>query len=361
MKTGFVQFLAAFILRPGLAVRRVFGVAGVTALTGFAVTGCSSGDPDGSASPSVSCEPSVIRPCAHPGCEKAHQACLPEGTGWGTCYCEDVTGTGGASNTNTQKFEIGQKCEMDEDCSRGAFCLTESAESFFGGGPPSGVCVADCSADAAKCSAFAGAVCVAVGTSVGGQAPPDAGPGPTALCFEHCAVGTDEPKCRSLPGVACEPVAESATDGFCRPICVTDRDCGSRTCDPHFGVCVDARSFPDTSLGLPCRATGSDSCDGLCLSLDPAYAVCSHRCVFGDTSECASVSAPERTGGCLFASESGGVGDTGYCAELCDCPSDCRDKSDICDPLGTSLAGAFGRHGVCAAPALALGAPITCP
>src|SRR5262249_38376803 len=85
-------------------------------------------------------------------------------------------------------------------------------------------------------------------------------------------------------------------------------------------------------------------CDGLCVQLNDKSSVCSHPCVFGETSECAPASGGLRRGGCVFVTENGTVGDLGYCGELCDCNDDCIEPTFVCDAFdNVDLERAFGR------------------
>jgi hypothetical protein len=54
---------------------------------------------------------------------------------------------------------------------------------------------------------------------------------------------------------------------------------------------------------------------------------------------------------CAFASESGGLGDLGYCAELCNCDDDCNHEAFICEAFPKeSLKAELGFQGICTAP-----------
>ena len=115
------------------------------------------------------------------------------------------------------------------------------------------------------------------------------------------------------------------------------------------------------------RAMGATSlnraktvCDGLCVSLAPSEAQCSRRCVFGDLTECAVASGGLRRGGCLFVTTGGGLGDLGYCGELCDCTADCTAPGFVCDAFDASLERAFGRKGVCTPPSLIVSRALDC-
>jgi hypothetical protein len=181
--------------------------------------------------------------------------------------------------------------------------------------------------------------------------------------------------------------------GYCRPVCATDSDCPSGYCDPVHAACVPQLRL-DRTLGRQCGAAESDGggaadsankdgaadgaaeadadgaaaeggqgllCDGLCVRLDDATSVCSHRCVFGEMTECAASSGGLRRGGCVFASVGGGIGDVGYCAELCDCSDDCIEPTFVCDAFDDAgLEAAFGRKGVCTATELVIKRVLAC-
>jgi hypothetical protein len=279
--------------------------------------------------------------------------------------------------------------------------------------------VAECGASAG-CERFDDAICVGVGaTAVQGDA---ATPG---LCFERCSLGASaDSKCHGRARVACAPVLDDTTSGsFCRPLCSNDADCAPKTCDPVHGVCIDgapqnwsfgqrcdpnagAAGAPRTEAGTDApiedearigdtgmdaagvgdargEATGADvnagkgfdatvqgdgstsgvgvMCDGLCVRLNGVTSVCSRRCVFGDTSECAPATGGLRLGGCLFATQGGSIGDVGYCGELCDCSEDCFEPAFVCDSFDdANLERTFGRKGVCTAPELVLRRALSC-
>jgi hypothetical protein len=256
------------------------------------------------------------------------------------------------------------------------------------------------------CTAFASAVCVDVDDP---KPPNDGGKSGTGLCFEACVVGDgDASKCHGRAGVACTPVEGAAPGAYCRPVCSTNADCASGACDPVRSVCVSSPSV-DTTFGLRCTSSGDAgdgsveggggsglddagdgatatdgaaadagadaaddggrppvnlrtlSCGDVCVSLDPMASACSRRCVFGSTSECAPASGSLRRGGCLFVTMGGGIGDLGYCAELCDCNDDCIEPTFVCDAFNdTKLESAFGRKGVCTPPELVINHPLGC-
>ena len=57
----------------------------------------------------------------------------------------------------------------------------------------------------------------------------------------------------------------------------------------------------------------------------------------------------------------GGIGDLGFCAELCDCDGDCIEPSFVCDAFeDVKLESAFARKGVCTDPALVIKHSLAC-
>lgn len=319
----------------------------------------------------------TVRCTGTDGC-RGKRACEGSPARLEACICDAEP----AAPDAAQKAELGAPCTRDRDCPQQAFCLQPAADQLFGGGPPHGVCVADCSGGEARCAEFANARCV-------GVAPEPLASGGPALCFESCQLGrASEPKCHDAPHVACAPLESDDSAAFCRPLCTRDEECASGACDPAHGVCVasavldpsfgqrcdpeaapepvaDASAEPSPDAGAePADAAVSDelaSCAGACVQLNGAPSVCSRRCVFGTTDECAPASGGLRRGGCIFASRQGGIGDLGYCAELCDCSDDCIDASFVCDAFDDNdLESAFGRKGVCTDPALVTAHVLSC-
>ena len=138
----------------------LFGLSVVTT-----TTGC--GDDAGSES-----DPCVVgdsQICAGVGNCVGESQCLNSGT-WGECNCP----------TRAQELRnLGGACSGDGGCPTGATCLLPSSSAWFGGGPPQGLCVADCSEGVEACSAFANAVCVAANREGSLDAP-------TAWCMPSC-------------------------------------------------------------------------------------------------------------------------------------------------------------------------------
>jgi hypothetical protein len=223
--------------------------------------------------------------------------------------------------------------------------LLPDGGSLFGGGPASGVCTADCTADARTCEGFESAVCV-------DTSAPSTSPGNSALCLESCDFGSagDQSKCHGRDDVACE-LLSSGEAGFCRPVCTVDSDCGTLGCDRRQGVCRDASLVvANTGFAATCNPEAAEpGCSGLCLELADDFAACSHRCVFGTSFDCAQ-SSGEQPAACVFVSPGASLGDIGFCAELCDCNDECTSETFVCRPFDDeTLETVFGYLGACGA------------
>lgn len=336
----------------------LFAAASISLLS---AVGCS-GEKDGA------CEDGETRTCTGLNECSGRQIC--ESGRWAACNCPASSGVGGAGGTGHEDLpavsgaagtlsalpEIGGPCDEDGDCPEPAFCLGPTGAKLFGGGAPSGVCVADCTEDASACDAFRGAACI-------DTSPVADGPGTTRLCLERCEfAGADlEQKCHRRVDVACEELEGSDGEGFCRPLCSVDAECGDRRCDRRLGVCRSAELVtPDTRFGSECDAEAEEpGCVGVCLELDDALAVCSHRCVFGSADDCAAL-GEDQPSACQFVSPGGTIGDIGYCGELCDCNDECTAPSAICAAFAdATLENVFGHLGSCA-PAGAAGEGLPC-
>jgi len=372
----------------GAGAVRIVGVAAAVMAAATAI-GCGG---DGTR---ASCSAYSRRSCTGAdGCQ-GESFCDGATLTWGACQCPDSGAPDGGSLPR-----LGGSCDADADCPTGAFCLQNDSHQLFGGAPPAGTCVAVCD-PVSGCARFESATCIDVRDPT---ADADGGLSTGGLCFESCHVGggamtTAVPKCHGRAQVACAPV-ENASDGagYCRPICATSGECLTGVCDPARGVCVTSAPT-DPGFGLRCQATGpadggagssgdagagadadavdagSDSsqadaaaaprtlsCGGLCVGVSGSSAVCSRRCLFGSTDECApEISANRRRGGCLFVTKGGGIGDLGYCAELCDCNGDCTETSFVCDAFDdANLEAAFARKGVCTPAELVVNRPLPC-
>jgi len=317
------------------------------------------------------CPLGSTRMCAGSACIGT-TTCQGSPADWGPCICSDVGPSSDAGNVSS----LGASCKRTGDCPKGGSCLLAPTDSFFGGAPSEGVCVATCQA-AGDCSPFSNAVCVDVSDSQGASAS-----NMTGLCMEQCLIGeSSTQKCHGGAHVACTSLTDQGSTGYCRPVCASDAECSSGACDPQRGVCV-TRRVTDTTFGQVCDtmssgvgAGGADNaaggeggtfeagaagaasdetaaaCAGQCLKLNGASSVCSRRCVFGNTDECAPATGGLRRGACVFVTPGGTIGDLGYCAELCDCNQDCVEQTFTCEAFDdASLESAFGRKGTCVPP-----------
>jgi len=259
---------------------------------------------------------------------------------WGECGCpEEVP----VPSPGVATRRLGNACSGDAECVDGALCLLPSSTAWFGGGPPKGLCVADCSNDKAVCDAFETSLCVSPVASNAKEAK-------SAFCMPTCELNrraSDTVNCSLVPASACDRL-EGNAGGFCRPFCRFDSDCPSGNCDGRYGSCVSApaESSP-IGFGQSCGA-GTPSCDGVCLSLSAGRELCSRRCTAGDTSECADNTQTRRASVCAYqGSASFEPGNLGYCAPLCDCNADCVAAGFVCKAFSASTSAALGRVGVC--------------
>lgn len=337
------------------------------------MAGCKRGEP-----PPLACIEGAVRSCeGEYGCH-GDQRCEGEPPHWSRCECDAVPpeGDGGAAtDASAPRPRLGSPCETDATCPGGAVCSTTLSGVFFDGAPAAGTCVADCSSNRGQCDAFENAVCIDVERRMephpevldeDAGIEQDAGAAPSrALCFERCEVGgASAGKCHELPQLACEPLSNAqGRAGFCRPVCSRDLDCGEELfCDRRTGACVDGLTTSGGALGTPCEAGQGSDCEGLCVDVNEARSLCSHRCVFGSANVCASSTPSRKAGGCLTVTPGGGIGDVGFCIALCDCPGDCPDETAVCDPFeDEALERTFGALGTCIDPKLALHEPLSCP
>jgi hypothetical protein len=301
------------------------------------------------------CSEGDIESCVGKGDCDGTRSCNDSGE-YGKCVCDETgesTGTNTSTNTGNEPEPLGTSCSEDSDCPKGAICLTTESTSWLGGAPTEGLCVANCSEDDSVCDHFAGATCVESNR----QTDSNDSNVSTALCLPNCSPDNgslDEPACEATPGSLCEPLSADGT-GVCRPVCNFDEQCASGHCDRQWSVCVAKETHYEVAFGTNCDPDAS-TCDGVCLTLSTGYSVCSHRCRFGSAEECGSSSASGLTAVCAFAAPDGGLGDLGYCAELCDCDDDCSHKDFVCEAFpNASLRTDLGHQGICTAPVDSIG------
>jgi hypothetical protein len=323
-------------------------VAVAVALFGVAllVSGCGQ-TTDGKKN--TSCEPGRTLACTGgDGCA-GHQVCADDGSAFGACTCagdETFPSTGPASGL------AGANCEDDGDCRKGSFCLTYGSRALDGEGPAGGICVAECARDASVCEKLdADATCVVLDDRGTSSVLDD-----TAFCLPRCKLGdaaSGEEKCRGRVDLVCSEAAAGSGQGYCRPACRSDRDCGSRLCNLRTGLCGDAPPSGDP-IGSACNPEESH-CAGGCIDHGSNWAECSGVCRL-NTPGCGQTSSrPPYDYWCyLDPSNVGGDGDLGYCAHVCDCDDDCGRDDAVCEPSG-SLESDTGRAGVCASKTYASG------
>lgn len=245
---------------------------------------------------------------------------------------------------------FGKPCLKDTECGgRGVICLQSTSKALGGGGPPNGMCVADCSSDPSVCTNLdPSATCVAFST-----APL------VAYCLQRCVIGTPGPgveKCHQRLDAACAQGSKAPGAGFCVPQCRNDADCGTRKCDLGSGFCMDAKDITGTlSIGSPCDAgLSKDPCRGLCLPFGANDAgtgpgMCTGVCQLGSLgcgNDPASPTPP--IAACLFGSADERTGDAGLCAQLCDCNDACKSEGYACLPfVDAQEAATLGHAGYC--------------
>jgi hypothetical protein len=166
------------------------------------------------------------RPCQGADNCSGSQRCTAVPATWSDCDC--------SLGDPAPAPALGEACDTDEDCPEGATCLREDRNDLFGGGPPRGMCVVDCSESTEKCERFGDAVCV------NASEDPNAS---RAFCFPGCAPGLAQlDKCGERTDLACEPLSTGADAGFCRPFCTRDEECRNGGCDRRRGAPLARRA-----------------------------------------------------------------------------------------------------------------------
>jgi hypothetical protein len=250
----------------------------------------------------------------------------------------DEGGAGGRPGATASR--IGRPCVRDVDCGgQGLTCMTAASSDLGGGGPAGGYCVADCSEDVAICQTLdPNSVCVRFSSGT------VAGP---AFCLEGCTVGQTTAvatsKCHNRLDAACDDTgAPTPGEGFCRPTCRGDFECGTRKCDLGSGFCVDASEITGTlPIGSPCDPSPPEECAGACFALTEDGAdgpgMCAALCTLGSPGCGLDPNSTEiPNAACLFVltDADGGTGDLGLCGRLCDCDDDCTAYQRACRPWG---------------------------
>jgi hypothetical protein len=294
-----------------------------------------------------------------------------------------TAGTGGGrpdGGSTSSSGKLGQACVNDNACADtkapGLTCVTAKETIFGDGAPPKGMCTAECSTDE-DCDAFgAGALCF-----------PFNGENGQSYCIEGCSFGDPGlgTKCHDRPELACNPALVGSTtstcsdsedcgsgevciDGTCNvvfpgclPACRGDIDCDDGMyCDQSFlsGVCVSKKPT-GKALGEPCTVPGPndpqepDECLGFCQadSATGNEGHCSATCSLGY--ECSYNSGSGKfDGACLYfsalTSDTGTVGDFGFCTPSCDCSDQCNIPDSVCQLLESgALTDDFRGQGLC--------------
>ena len=263
--------------------------------------------------------------------------------------------TGGSASNE----RLGQACATDSVCQQtGLTCNNDPSIA-------NGLCSATCVTDS-DCNAIArGSLCV------------------DSVCLEPCTIGSGgfDAKCHGRSDVACAALKELDTqnictddtdcagtttclDGTCRelffgcaPTCRNDLDCTDGTfCDIGTGTCVEEKPT-GKPVGSLCET--DDECNGFCIG-NGATAFCSGLCQ-ATAESCGWNGVGPADAACLWVpiyNLRPGEGDLGYCGQLCDCSSDCRDPSDKCialaedsdgneDVNGQALVDLWKRQGYC--------------
>lgn len=254
-------------------------------------------------------------------------------------------GSGGAdSGVVPVQQLVGSKCAQDSDCAKGLICATVASNDMIAGGPAHGVCTADCSASATACASVdRNSICVSFNRS-----------GSVSYCLQKCVLGAPARgavKCQGRSDMACADSGNGDGTGYCAPTCRGDFDCSGRVCDLSSGLCTDPSKIVGTKpIGSPCDPKSlTEVCKGgFCLTLPGGGGTCSGFCAIGSAGCGETLSATTLDAYCLFTFDPTvtDVGDQGFCGQLCDCDSDCRDPGSVCAPDQT-LQRPSGHSGYC--------------
>lgn len=282
-----------------------------------------------------------------------------------------ATSSSGGAGGNTQTANLGKACVTDANCGANLFCVVDPAV-------PNGFCSADC-VDDGDCEKLSpGSQCL---TS------PDGG-----ICFQGCEFGSGAltAKCQGREDFSCQLfavdqsgticsrdadcavvgpayfcISNTCVSSACLPTCGSDADCGELFCDLASGFCV-ADKPTGLALGSKCDPDADpDPCAGVCIgAADSSDGLCSGICNLGAPSACGWDGTGPADSGCLFVpgfNDMAGLGDAGFCGQLCDCTRDCRSSEFACVELSSAAAKVFKRAGVCAIPGAEDKVLSTCP
>jgi len=364
-------------------VATLIGIGASSLVLSQALSSCGSED-------STACTPGAAQSCSGPGQCAGSQTCNDEGNGYDACDCGGGTagtanaggtggGSGGSSNMSgsggthgtgipTLTNQVGVGCAQDSDCPTvgniSMICLRSDQDEPFSddvviGGPQGGYCSYPCTAGGGECETL-------VDGNSGCGLLNEAGNG---FCLGLCQPGADPTgqqliKCGDNRAQACVQAGMNQGLGLCLPVCQSDEGCGNRFCDPGgLGLCVD-EAPAGGGVGSPCTVDteGEDCASGICLEYrdgeELVGSFCSANCTLGEfDAGCgfALGSTADREAACLARRFStGGIGDLGFCIELCDVDQDCSQSGDgwVCDPFPGGLDAELGRAGGCIPAAL---------
>jgi hypothetical protein len=313
------------------------------------------------------------------------------GTGGLTGRSGSVNNEGGSGAEGpTAATKLGRACVTAKDCvdpaAPGLTCITSKDTVLGDGAPPKGLCTTTCTMPSEEAPDDA---CAALGP--GAMCFPFDSTSEEGYCIEGCEFGAPdigEAKCHSRAEFACNPALLGATqttctstdecpsgdlciDGRCAivfpgclPACRGDLDCDAGMyCDQGFlnGVCTPVKPT-GKALGEPCTvpaegaAQEPDGCLGFCQAdSDTGNAGhCAATC--GLARQCSWNAATKKFDGiCFYASvltsETGDVGDFGFCTPSCNCTDECNDPSLACSLLSQgALTADFRGPGLCFSP-----------
>ncbi|MFZ5897388.1 MAG: hypothetical protein ACOY0T_40415 [Myxococcota bacterium] len=263
-------------------------------------------------------------------------------------------GAGGTAGAPAKSTNLGKACVNDSGCGAApVYCYT-------GTDVPQGFCTADCLDDSDCEKISSGSMCA-------GQ-----------FCIQGCEVGAasltqkcqgrDDFTCQLFAvdesGITCARDADCAPAGpayfcsskrclatACLPTCANDVECGDAYCNLGSGFCEQEKPT-GLPLGTACDVNAqTDPCAGICIGdSEGTFSLCSGFCNLGLATACGWDGIGKADAACLFGqafNTSPDVGDAGYCAQLCDCSSDCRNPKFGCVALSANEAKVVGRLGYC--------------
>ena|GEM_PF-1182628 len=312
------------------------------------------------------------------------------GTGGLTGRSGSVNSGGEPDDGPTGTSKLGRACVTAKDCvdptAPGLTCITAKDAVLGDGAPPKGLCTTTCKMPSEE---EPDDTCATLGP--GGMCFPFESGSDEGYCIEGCEFGAPdigEAKCHSRPEFACNPALLGATDATCTstddcpsgdlcidgqcaivfpgclPSCRGDLDCDpGMYCDQGFlnGVCTPVKQT-GKALGEPCTvpeegaAQEPDGCLGFCQADSDTgnKGHCAATC--GLARPCSWNAASEKFDGiCFYASvltsETGDVGDFGFCTPSCNCTDECNDSTLACSLLSQgALSADFRGPGLCFSP-----------